>query len=63
MNTKSLIQIPGYQYNEYLLVLSPHPELWNKMKELKNKFSEKYKSEHARWGKPHVTLANSFNLK
>jgi 2'-5' RNA ligase len=58
METRSLIQIPGYQYNEYLLVLSPHQELWNKIKEVKNNFAEKYKSEHAKWGKPHVTLAN-----
>ena len=58
MDTKSLVQIPGYKYNEYLLVLSPHEELWNKIKKVKEDFSEKYKSEQAKWGKPHVTLAN-----
>jgi 2'-5' RNA ligase len=58
MDTKSLIQIPGYKYNEYLLVLSPHEELWNKIKKVKEEFSEKFKSEEAKWGKPHVTLAN-----
>ena len=58
MDTKALIQIPGYKYNEYLLVLSPHEELWNKIKNVKEYFSEKYKSEQAKWGKPHVTLAN-----
>ena len=58
MDTKSLIQIPGYRYNEYLLVLSPHEELWNRIKKIKEEFSEKYKSERAKWGKPHVTLVN-----
>ncbi|HEY8690537.1 MAG TPA: 2'-5' RNA ligase family protein [Chitinophagaceae bacterium] len=58
MNTTSLIQIPGYKYNEYLLVLSPHEELWNKIKKVKKDFSEKYKLEQAKWGKPHVALAN-----
>jgi 2'-5' RNA ligase len=50
--------IPGYRVYEYLLVLSPHEELWNKITEVKKKFAEDYKSDHARWGKPHITLAN-----
>ncbi len=58
MDTKSLIQIPGYRYNEYLLVLSPHEELWNKIKKVKEDFSEKYQCEQAKWGKPHITLVN-----
>ncbi|MEO6452555.1 MAG: 2'-5' RNA ligase family protein [Ginsengibacter sp.] len=58
MDTRSLIRMPGYRYNEYLLVLSPHEELWNKIMKVKEEFAEKYKSEHARWGKPHVTLVN-----
>lgn len=58
MDTKSLIQIPGYRYNEYLLVLSPHEELWNKIKKVKDEFSEKYQNEKARWGKSHITLVN-----
>jgi 2'-5' RNA ligase len=58
MDTKSLIQIPGYRYNEYLLVLSPHEELWNKIKKAKEEFSEKYQCEQAKWGKPHITLVN-----
>ena len=58
MDTRSLIQMPGYRYNEYLLVLSPHEELWNKIKKVKEEFSEKYKSAQAKWGKPHITLVN-----
>ena len=48
--------IPGYRVYEYLLVLSPHEELWNKIVKVKNDFAEQYKSDHARWGKPHLTL-------
>ncbi len=50
--------IPGYRVNEYLLVLSPHEELWNRIVKVKEEFAEKYKSEEARWGKPHITLTN-----
>ena len=50
--------IPGYRVYEYLLVLSPHEELWNRILKVKTEFSEKYKSDHAKWGKPHITLAN-----
>jgi len=50
--------IPGYRVNEYLLVLSPHEELWNRVMKVKEDFAAEYKSDHARWGKPHVTLVN-----
>jgi 2'-5' RNA ligase len=50
--------VPGYRVYEYLLVLSPHEELWNRIMKVKEEFSEKYKSDHARWGKPHITLVN-----
>jgi 2'-5' RNA ligase len=58
MNTKSLIQIPGYNYNEYLLILNPHEELRNKIIHVKKEFYEKYQAENALWGKPHLTLVN-----
>jgi 2'-5' RNA ligase len=58
MDTKSLIQIPGYNYNEYLLILNPHEELRNKIIGVKKDFYEKYKAENALWGKPHLTLVN-----
>lgn len=58
MNTTSLTQIPGYRYNEYLLVLSPHEELWNKIASVKEEFFQKYEAPTARWGKPHITLVN-----
>ncbi len=50
--------IPGYRVYEYLLVLGPHEELWNRIMKVKEDFSGKYKSDHARWGKPHITLVN-----
>ena len=58
MDTKSLIQIPGYNYNEYLVILNPPEVLRNKIVEVKRDFYEKYKAENALWGKPHITLAN-----
>lgn len=50
--------IPGYRVYEYLLVLSPHEELWNRIMKVKEAFADQYKSDHARWGKPHITLVN-----
>ncbi len=58
MDTTSLIQIPGYRYNEYLLILNPHEELRNKIVYIKNVFAEKYKSTYAKFGQPHITLVN-----
>lgn len=48
--------IPGYSTNEYLLVLSPHEELWNRIIKIKEEFSVGYKCAQAKWGKPHLTL-------
>ncbi len=53
--------IPGYRVYEYLLVLSPHEELRNKIMGVKKDFYEKYQAEPSRklsGGKPHVTLVN-----
>lgn len=50
--------IPGYRVYEYLLVLSPHEELRDKIMGVKKDFYEKYQADTARWGKPHVTLVN-----
>jgi 2'-5' RNA ligase len=58
IQTVTTTTIPGYRIYEYLLVLSPHKELWDKIMEVKMKFADDYESEHAKWGKPHVTLAN-----
>ena len=54
----SINTIPGYRVYEYLLVLSPHEELWERIMKVKADFAEQYKSDYARWGKPHITLVN-----
>ncbi len=58
MNTTSLIKIPGFNYNEYLLVLSPHEDLRNKIIQIKKDFFDKYKAPATRFSQPHLTLAN-----
>src|SRR5205085_1037337 len=50
--------IPSYQVYEYLLVLSPPEELWNRIMKVKEEFGEKYKSDQARWSKPNITLVS-----
>lgn len=58
MNTMNLKQIPGYNYNEYLLVLNPHEDLSDKIMQVKKEFFEKYKAATALYSKPHITLVN-----
>ena len=50
--------LPGFKIYEYLLVLQPHEELWNRIVKIKQEFADKYETEYARWGKPHITLVN-----
>lgn len=52
-----LIQLPGYRYYEYLLVLAPHEDLRNKITQVKKDFGEKYKAQANIGGTPHITLA------
>jgi 2'-5' RNA ligase len=58
MDIRSTIQIPGYNYNEYLLVLNPHEDLRDKIMQVKKEFSEKYKATVSLYSKPHITLVN-----
>src|SRR5215213_8852314 len=55
--------MPGYRRNEYLLVLSPHEELRNKITSAKKEFYEKYKAPSALGGKPHLTLVKFDQLE
>jgi 2'-5' RNA ligase len=50
--------IPGYRVFEYALVLNPHEELWNRIMKIKENFGEAFKSDFARWSRPHVSLAS-----
>ena len=58
MNAINLKQIPGYNYNEYLLVLNPNESLQEKIMEVKKDFSGKYKTTISLYSKPHIALAN-----
>ena len=48
--------IPGYRLCEFLLVLNPHEELWDRVVKTKREFYEAYKAPMALGGKPHLTL-------
>jgi 2'-5' RNA ligase len=50
--------IPGYTINEYLLVLSPHEALRNKIMQVKQHFADTYNTTTALHSRPHVTLVN-----
>lgn len=50
--------LPGYNINEYLLVLRPHQELWDRIVKVKNEFAAHFESDYAKWSKPQIVLAN-----
>ncbi len=49
--------LPGYQLNEYMLVISPHEELRKRILAVKKEFAEKYSCPQALWTKPHLMLS------
>ena len=54
---KTIVEtIPGYRLCEYMLVLTPHEELWNRITKIKKEFSETYKATQGTFGKPHLAL-------
>ncbi|HEY0356029.1 MAG TPA: 2'-5' RNA ligase family protein [Flavisolibacter sp.] len=55
-------QMPGYRINEYLLVLKPQEELWQKILKVKEGFADKYQLPSARYLKPHIALVNFITL-
>ena len=48
--------IPGYRVYEYLLVLSPHEDMRNRLMKVKEEFAEKYKIENGGMGQPQLAL-------
>jgi 2'-5' RNA ligase len=50
--------MPGYRLNDYMLVLSPHEDLRNRISGLRNEFNEKYKPPTPLTGKPHMSLVH-----
>ncbi len=61
--TNSLALLPGYKVCEYLVVLQPHEELWNKIVQVKKDFAQKYEAPSAEWGKPQITLVKFSQLQ
>lgn len=57
MTDTNLMEMPGYRYAEYLLILNPHEELKEKILQAGKDMAEKYNLAPANLGKPHVTLA------
>ena len=58
MNIQYLKRIPGYQYNEYILILKPNKDLLDKIIGVKNEFNDKYKITKAIHSQPQITLVN-----
>jgi 2'-5' RNA ligase len=51
-----LLSLPGYNVNEYLLVLNPHEELRNKIRKVREEFAEQYNMPSVKGMKSHLTL-------
>lgn len=49
--------LSNFTPSDYLLILQPHEELWNRIKNLKKEFAEKFDAPMAEWTKPHITIA------
>jgi 2'-5' RNA ligase len=47
-----------FSFCDYLLVLQPHEDLFNKIMQVKQKFAETYDCAQATHSKPHITLVN-----
>ncbi|MGI8951922.1 MAG: 2'-5' RNA ligase family protein [Chitinophagaceae bacterium] len=52
-----ILSLPGYRECEFLLVLQPHEDLWNKIMQIKKEFAKDYDCAMAEKLKPHITLA------
>lgn len=56
----SPLSLPGYRINEYQLVLSPHEDLRERIKSIKEEFRTNYRVAAGASGRPHITLARFF---
>lgn len=56
MNNLNLL--PGYTFNEYLLVLNPHEELRNKIQAVKKQFAQEFQLKAAFSGSPQLALVS-----
>jgi len=53
----TVLNIPGYQVNEYKIILTPHEELGKKIMEIQRAFISKYKVEYKSVYMPQLILA------
>jgi 2'-5' RNA ligase len=61
--TTEMMTLPGYRMCEYMLVVQPHEELWQKIMQLKKDFAATYDAPSAEWGKPQITVARFSQLQ
>lgn len=54
----TITTIPGYQVNEYLLVIHPHAELSNRIYSIREEFANKFQTDPAKWMRPYIALAS-----
>jgi hypothetical protein len=50
------VKLPGYAENEYLVVIRPNDDLYERLMAEKNSFAEKYNAAASTFGKPYLTL-------
>ncbi|GGH77096.1 hypothetical protein HNQ91_004206 [Filimonas zeae] len=50
------VKLPGYAENEYLVVIRPNDDLYERIMAEKNSFTEKYNAAACTFGKPYLTL-------
>ena len=58
----NVLSIPGYRVNEYLLVLTPHEELRNRIMQVRKEFGEKFQTANG-GGRPHLALVRFTQLQ
>lgn len=55
--------LAGYSTAEYLLVVTPHEDLWQTIMTIKSNFAEKYSHPMAAFTKPHLTLLKFYQTE
>jgi 2'-5' RNA ligase len=61
--TQNIQKLPGYQVNEYQIILDTHEELRNRIIQVKKEFAEKYHVNNAWGAKPRLTLVKFKQLE
>src|SRR4051794_26690226 len=62
LQKNSVVQIPAYHTYDYLLTLTPHDALCEKITNIKEVFAKKYKCPLATGTKPQLTLLKFIQL-